>query len=86
MSTQASRYPTKAIRLKIGGRWLDGQPVHGSYFEFREGAPFAFPLEVEVTSVFGEVLTDKIASLQVGSFFKLCVYDVMIGLHVHGLE
>ena len=39
--------------------------MHGSYFEFRDGAPFSFPIEVEVTSVFGEVLKDDIVSLQV---------------------
>jgi hypothetical protein len=67
VSTQASRFPTKALRLKIGGEWREGWPVHGSYFEFRDGAPFTFPMEVEITSVFGEVLTDRIESLQVGS-------------------
>jgi hypothetical protein len=49
----------------MGEKWKQGKPVHGSYFEFRDGAPFSFPMEVEVTSVFGEVLKDKITSLQV---------------------
>jgi len=66
VSTQASRVPTKSLRFKIGEEWKEGTPVHGSYFEFRDGAPFSFPMEVEVTSVFGEVLKDKIVSLQVG--------------------
>ncbi|EWM30607.1 Barwin-related endoglucanase [Nannochloropsis gaditana] len=66
VSTQASRFPTKALRLKMGGEWREGWPVHGSYFEFRDGAPFTFPMEVEITSVFGEVLTDWIESLQGG--------------------
>ena len=66
MSTQASRVPTKSLRFKIGEEWKEGTPVHGSYFEFRDGAPFSFPMEVEVTSVIGEVLKDRIVSLQVG--------------------
>lgn len=42
-----NRFPTKRLRLKLDGQqWVDGVPVHGSYFEFREGAPFRFPLEV----------------------------------------
>jgi len=65
VSTQAARVPTKALRLKVGEEWKEGTPVHGSYFEFRDGAPFSFPIEVEVTSVFGEVLKDEIVSLQV---------------------
>ncbi|KAM3568941.1 hypothetical protein VYU27_008950 [Nannochloropsis oceanica] len=66
VSTQAARVPTKALRLKVGEEWKEGTPVHGSYFEFRDGAPFSFPIEVEVTSVFGEVLKDEIVSLQGG--------------------
>jgi hypothetical protein len=61
------RYPTKRLRLKLDGQqWVDGTPVHGSYYEFRNGAPFRFPVEVEVTSVFGEVLTDWIDSIAGG--------------------
>ncbi len=40
--------------------------MNGAYFEFREGAPFRFPIEVEVTSVFDEVLTDTIGSIEGG--------------------
>lgn len=66
VSAQGARFPTKRLRLKLDGQqWVDGTPVHGSYFEFREGAPFRFPVEVEVTSIVDEVLTDWIQSIEV---------------------
>lgn len=66
VSAQGSRFPTKRLRLKLDGQqWVDGTPVHGSYFEFRDGAPFRFPIEVEVTSIVDEVLTDWIQSIEV---------------------
>lgn len=68
-----TRFPTKRLRIKLDGQqWVDGTPVHGSYFEFREGAPFRFPVEVEVTSVHNEVLTDWISSIEV----RACVSSV----------
>lgn len=72
VSAQGARFPTKRLRLKLDGQqWVDGTPVHGSYFEFREGAPFRFPVEVEVTSIVDEVLTDWIQSIEVRSLCKI---------------
>lgn len=64
----ASRFPTKSLRIRRNknAEWEQGKMTNGGWFEFHAGGtPFAFPIDVEATSVYDEVLTDALKSVEV---------------------
>ena len=60
LSITNTRVPIASVQLLTGGSYVTLQRTVDNYFQLFSGLPVAFPAQVRVTSIFGDVVQDTI--------------------------